>query len=208
MMYATAPQGNRITATPGAEGNCPLCGADLVPKCGQINVWHWAHKITADCDPWYESETAWHFGWKQLVQPAFCEFRMPPHRADILGNAATVIELQHSSISPEEIEKRERFYDNMIWLFDGTNLNGRFQYRREAGYPGCTWWTVSFEWKHCRRSIRHCTKPVHLDIGHGWLVRFVKLDIEYGAWYGEGVGILASHSAFIEHYLSQVKRPS
>jgi hypothetical protein len=164
MLYANSPDGGKITATPDAEGTCPLCGVNLVSKCGRINAWHWAHKDMANCDPWYEPETPWHFGWKQLVAPAFCEFRLPPHRADILGNGATVIELQHSSISPEEIEEREQFYDNMIWLFDATDEAwNRFQLTHEQSPDVGRF--VSFRWLHRRRSVAFCKKPVFLDLG-------------------------------------------
>jgi hypothetical protein len=29
----------------------------MTPKCGQLKVWHWAHRSTRSCDPWWENET-------------------------------------------------------------------------------------------------------------------------------------------------------
>ena len=206
MLYADSPHGGKITATPTTEGKCPLCGAALIPKCGSINAWHWAHKTTADCDPWSDGETAWHLGWKKLVEPAFCEFRLPPHRADILGNDATVIELQHSPISAEEIQERERFYDNMVWLFDGTALGRRFKQERRCKY-NVPWYSqdlqwVDFRWKHTRRSLGSCQKPIYLDIGNGTVIEFhyfhpqSEYSETYSTWYeaGEGSGAMMSHA--------------
>ena len=48
---------------------------------------------------------------------------MPPHRADIRRPYdGLILELQHSSIAPADIEQREAFYGNMWWLFDQTTL--------------------------------------------------------------------------------------
>jgi hypothetical protein len=36
----------------------------MIAKCGQIRVWHWAHRAIRTCDPWWEPETKWHRDWK------------------------------------------------------------------------------------------------------------------------------------------------
>ena len=56
--------GVRIEATPNAQAVCQCCNSELIPKCGNINVWHWSHKFKVHCDDWYEPETQWHKGWK------------------------------------------------------------------------------------------------------------------------------------------------
>lgn len=212
MLYANSPHGGKITASPGAKGTCPMCDANLVPRCGQVNSWHWAHRFMEDCDSWYEPETEWHLGWKRLVQPAFCEFRLPPHRADILGNNATVIELQHSPISLQVIEEREQFYSNMIWLFDATRCpEERFEFTHE--YNPQFGQFVSFRWKNRKRSVLGCKKPVFLDIG----VRILQIEKQYHRrkivkYPGntenhheiDGWGRLLTHSVFTERFLSQV----
>lgn len=43
---------------------CPLCKKDVIAKCGNIKVWHWAHKNNKDCDSWSDGETEWHLNWK------------------------------------------------------------------------------------------------------------------------------------------------
>lgn len=59
-------EGARVEATPKARGVCSFCGSQTVAKCGNHVVWHWAHKRLDNCDPWWETETAWHRDWKNM----------------------------------------------------------------------------------------------------------------------------------------------
>ena len=54
----------RIRAEPNITANCDVCGKEVISKCGNIKVWHFAHKVSADCDSWSEEETQWHKDWK------------------------------------------------------------------------------------------------------------------------------------------------
>jgi hypothetical protein len=113
--------GDRCEATPHAQGTCPLCESDVVAKCGQIVVHHWAHVSGSECDPWWEPETEWHRHWKSFA--AQTEVSIQNHRADIVTSTGLVVELQHSGISVDEIHERERCYgDRLRWLFDGTDI--------------------------------------------------------------------------------------
>ncbi len=183
MIYAHNPEKERIEAVPGATGVCPGCGERLVPKCGEFKVWHWAHNGRHDCDDWHEPETEWHLGWKRLFGKENCEVVMPPHRADIYGNFNVVIELQHSSISPSEIRKREDFYKKMIWLVDAHPFAENLQFFRnrfkETDENGRSRWSAGgglwrgdefiMTWK--RRQKRWCVdggalQPVMLDLSN------------------------------------------
>lgn len=53
-MQIAEKEGNRVTPSPGAVAVCPNCRQNVIAKCGNVNVWHWAHK-SADCDPWHDS---------------------------------------------------------------------------------------------------------------------------------------------------------
>ena len=119
MLYAKVGV-KKLRASPELKGICPVCGTDVIPKCGSLVTWHWAHSYRQDCDPWSEPISPWHVSWQDIVLPDFAEVVLGPHRADILGNSDTVIELQHSSINSEQIAEREQFYGNMVWLFDAT----------------------------------------------------------------------------------------
>jgi len=54
----------RIEASPGLHANCPCCEKELIAKCGNIKIRHWAHKKVQGCDSWWEPETEWHRKWK------------------------------------------------------------------------------------------------------------------------------------------------
>ena len=49
----------KIEATKGVKGICRSCGSELIAKCGEIKVHHWAHKGNRNCDSWWETETGW-----------------------------------------------------------------------------------------------------------------------------------------------------
>lgn len=102
------------------RGECPTCGGGVIAKCGHIKAHHWAHESIDDCDPWSEHVGPWHLSWQDSVQDEFVEVTLGPHRADIQNPAGTVIELQHSTISTEDIARREAFYGDMVWVFDAT----------------------------------------------------------------------------------------
>ena len=36
--------GERIEAKKGAKGEYPCCGSELIAKCGEVYIHHWAHK--------------------------------------------------------------------------------------------------------------------------------------------------------------------
>jgi len=118
MLYAFV-DGKKNLATPGARAVCSMCDGEVIAKCGKINIWHWAHKTT-ECDTWAEGESAWHLAWKSMWPEHLVEQTIRKngvlHRADILQEDGTVIELQNSSISVDEIREREAFYDKMMWI--------------------------------------------------------------------------------------------
>lgn len=116
--------GQRRDAQPGLAGGCPVCGAPTIAKCGEKNIWHWAHKSKRKCDHWWENETAWHRNWKNQFPVDWQEFVQTAndgekHIADVKTDQGWVIEFQHSFIKPEERRSREAFYGNMAWVVDG-----------------------------------------------------------------------------------------
>ncbi len=130
MQYAFV--GNqRQEASPGGRGTCPTCGAPMVAKCGPRVMHHWAHAQRRNCDPWWENETPWHRAWKNLF-PEECRevSHVAPdgeiHRADIKTPTGIVIEIQHSAMTDAERASREAFYQNMVWVIDGTPFRQNF----------------------------------------------------------------------------------
>ena len=99
----------------------------MTAKCGALRLWHWAHKGSHLCDPWWESETDWHRAWKDQFPVAWQEIRHPVddgscHIADVRTDQGWVIEFQHSQIRPEERRSREAFYSRMIWVVNANRL--------------------------------------------------------------------------------------
>lgn len=121
-------------AVSGVEGICPGCSMPVVAKCGEKKIHHWAHKRLSSCDSWWETETQWHRDWKNNFPKEWQEIFLPDsqtgekHIADVKTEHGIVIEFQYSHIDPKEQRSREAFYQNMIWIVDGTRL--KLDYRR------------------------------------------------------------------------------
>lgn len=155
MQYALKDN-RRVKATKGQVANCPMCDGEVVAKCGDINAHHWAHK-TADCDSWAEGESDWHIGWKENF-PEDCR-EVVVRRADTVHRADVkvldwVLEFQRSPITWEEIQEREHFYENMVWVACADGW--RFEIRDKGSYQ-------TFRWKHPRKHWWHAHKPIFLD---------------------------------------------
>src|SRR5687768_10707008 len=120
--------GHKTEPQPNLQGICANCHNETLSKCGQVKIWHWAHKSKLHCDQWWENETEWHRTWKNHF-PTECQENIhidsitgEKHIADIKMANGLVIEFQHSAIHPTEIQGRETFYKNMLWVVDGTRL--------------------------------------------------------------------------------------
>ena len=121
----------RVEAFPGGRGECPLCGSEVIAKCGPRVMHHWAHHRPKDCDPWWENETAWHREWKNRYPLECREVSQTSdsgeiHRADIKTPTGIVIEVQHSTMTDAERSSREEFYGNLVWVLDGLPFQKNF----------------------------------------------------------------------------------
>jgi competence protein CoiA len=116
--------GKKSEATKGALGYCPSCGSEVIARCGEKKINHWAHKGKRTCDPWWENETEWHRSWKghfpiewqEVVHKADNDEK---HIADVKTDTGWAIEFQHSYLNPEERRARNAFYPNLVWVVDG-----------------------------------------------------------------------------------------
>jgi hypothetical protein len=128
MLYAWVGNQKRAPIAKGERTTCRDCGGLLTAVMPVENMPHWRHKA-GDCDAWSEPEGPWHIGWKELFDISCREVSLldqltgERHRADVLVGSgtpmATVLELQHSSISEDERNAREGFYrreHRMFWL--------------------------------------------------------------------------------------------
>jgi hypothetical protein len=125
MKYALF-NGEKTEATKGAKGTCPSCSSELIAKCGEKNVNHWAHKGNRNCDPWWENETDWHRSWKNNFPKEWQEVihsndeSGEKHIADVKTEGGWVLEFQHSHLKTDERESRDSFYPKLVWILDGT----------------------------------------------------------------------------------------
>jgi competence protein CoiA len=119
-------EGERREAQPHLSGKCPHCGDAMTARCGDVRVWHWAHRGTSTCDPWWESETEWHRDWKNQFPEAWQEFRYSKDGevliADVKTESGVVLEFQHPHLRQNERESRENFYPKMVWVVNGRRL--------------------------------------------------------------------------------------
>ncbi|MBR5923474.1 MAG: hypothetical protein IKZ59_06745 [Clostridia bacterium] len=118
-------------ALPSENYFCPVCGNPVIVKAAKSeNIrTHFAHKRNNLCiDNWKHDMSEWHYEWQSKFpienREVVVENNGIVHRADILINS-TVIEFQHSPISGEEFESRNKFYKKcgyrVVWLFDATD---------------------------------------------------------------------------------------
>ena len=186
-LYALV-DGQKRLPEKGLRGTHGPCGRPMISKCGPLLVDHWAHMAGANCDPWHEGISDWHREWQDCVQEEFVEVDKGPHVADIVGIGNCVIELQHSSISADEIAERERFYGNMVWVFDATE-------RFEMVTVGRRTFFAFRRTKH----IEACSKPVFLDFGSV----FVEVEaFSKAVAKMDGFGRTRSREWFADQYLS------
>ena len=127
MKYALV-NSERQEAQRGLSGICECCDSPVTARCGEVNIWHWAHRSgKRTCDPWWENQTEWHRAWKGQFPKEWHEVvhfaeNHEKHIADVKTDQSYVIEFQHSHLDPRERGIREAFYQNMVWVVDGTRL--------------------------------------------------------------------------------------
>lgn len=163
MLLALSPDSDhRIHATPGARATCPACRGEVLAKCGTQVVHHWAH-LRDDCDPWSEGETRWHAAWKERFPEDWREVVCGCHRADLKTPDGLVVEFQHSSISPQDIQIREAHYGRVLWVFDATEAceSGRLRIDNDG----------NMEWDSPRKSWLAPARRPWLDLGDDTLWR-------------------------------------
>ncbi len=98
--------GEKVEATKGVSAVCQYCGSELIARCGEIRINHWAHKSTRKCDPWWENETEWHRSWKDNFPKGWQEVvhfdeTGEKHIADVRTDCGCVIEFHHSYLKTD-----------------------------------------------------------------------------------------------------------
>lgn len=208
----------KLKATSKDRANCSLCNKEVIAKCGEIKIWHWAHKSNIDCDDWFEPESEWHLNWKDEFPKECQEVTIKKcvsdycneekythnhngedhgdcmdceekiHRADIKINNQ-VIELQNSPLSSDKIIEREEFYGNMIWLLNGKKLCKGIRMKREKE-------VINFRWYHPPKSWWFAKKIIYID--------FSDVQEEEGKWIPENDYM--DYEGYYKHIADKMKR--
>ncbi len=116
-------------AQPGNEYYCQICHEKVFVKKGVIKAPHFSHYPNQSCTDsfHYEEMSEWHLRWQSFFpfecQEVVIRKEGVTHRADVLlEDSKTVVEVQHSPMSQNEFQARNRFYTSMgyrvIWVFD------------------------------------------------------------------------------------------
>lgn len=202
MLYANV-NGKKVVAQPKLHGKCPLCDGDVFSRCGEINVWHWAHDKDNHCDYWYEPETEWHKTWKLAFGEKNSEIIITKdgrrHIADVFTENEVVIELQNSPIRKKIIEDREMFYGNkMLWIINGIHFKQNFSISSSSIYVDIknfnafrqrnyendykerildSYPEYNYTWNWARKSWTFSKRNVFIDFGLPYLV-----------WISDGLG--------------------
>lgn len=196
MLYAVF-KNKKIRATPKFNGAvCPNCLERVVAKCGHINIWHWAHESGFECDNWSEGESEWHLMWKSKFPSNWVEISIVKnsvrHRADVVLASGMVLELQHSPISFQDMAAREKFYGDMMWIFDvreaaaadpTENAYVGHEFIQRPKLPrlnlvGIGGNICDLYWAHPKKHIGYARKPVILDCGDQGLFAAAKLELD------------------------------
>lgn len=219
MLFANV-DGQKVEARPKTTGVCPLCDQAVFSKCGEINVWHWAHHKDDSCDTWYEPETEWHKNWKFAFGKEHCEIVILKdgfkHIADVQTQDKVIIELQNSNIQKPIIRQREVFYGTrMIWVINGKPFKDMFRYYRSRSFQldqDDEYWHLynplaskqetqprknefNFSWSWYRRSWADVQRDVFIDFGDENLFR-----VEEGMGTSSGKGKLVSKETFLKEH--------
>jgi len=123
MLIAKDLDNNKVLPSPKMSAICPHCEQEVLSKCGDINVWHWAHLIS--CPFEYERETEWHKLWKDRAVSFGLELEhmFVRHITDAIDHKKKVCyEFQYSPISRIEMVSRvihyKTFNYSTKWIFD------------------------------------------------------------------------------------------
>lgn len=145
MQYADTDSG-RIEASPGMRGKCPVCGSGVIAKCGDLNIWHWAHSD------------------KTNARSSFGK-----HRADVRNASGWIFEFQRSPLTPGDVIEREEHYGRkMCWVVDTSVWARQIVIKNRKDH-------LTFYWPNPRKCWWYARHPLLLQLNDSWLFRVCKV---------------------------------
>ena len=195
----------RILATPGVMGICPLCDDDLLAKCGEVNVDHWAHINKEVCDHWWENKSPWHKAWQDLFPDQCQEVIFGRHIADVATHN-TAIEFQASPLTVDVIKERTQFYRDkkelVRWVVKTDDFKQNIHF---SATPDDDHYVDSlyahFSWEHprkCWEAVLTCGGLVIFDFPQGLFVGVDVSGVSIGrttwhGWWGSKQELVTKH---------------
>lgn len=169
MQYSIV-EGEKVEARPNQRGVCMCCLQPTYSACGKINIWHWRHENSKMCDSWWEHETQWHRDWKsnfpvewrEVVH--FNEATHEKHIADIKTKKGVVLEFQHSPISLDELNAREKFYQKLVWIVNASAFQKQFKIGNKLPDPASDF-PPNLEFMDSRLNVVYHKKKVSNEPG-------------------------------------------
>ncbi len=159
-------------AKSGDIGECLWTGHPVKAKVGELRQ-YWSYiGEKPNLPEGYENETIWHYNWKSLVKDDYCEVLFGEnneHRADIVGNKNTIIEVQLSPIDIRIVRERIEFYkpiskERVIWIVDATTyFKNTFDIEKSGQFYKAKWKNKR-QWTYLIAQNPDC--HLFLDINH------------------------------------------
>ena len=186
---------------------CPICQGSLIIKAttSKSVAAHFAHKSRKDCDTFSHDMSDWHKEWQNRFPLRNREvplpFENPCHRADVLA-CGYVIEFQHSPISLDEFNERNRFYTSlgkkMVWVFD---LSDQYENQRLAMVNYKKKYIYDGSYTDRYGNLRKIWKLLEYRIGKTFRAVVVPTDISenFGSSLGYEYGENGQNSRFKDH---------
>ncbi len=186
-MIVAMLDGKLARAIAGSRAACPECKNSVYARIPDGAIRHWAHMPLADgelrdCSNDAGEMTEWHREWQDLRSDPECiEVFRDGFRADAINEADTVVEFQHSSISPAKIAAREEHWGRGVWVLDGTDADGerRVAVLRKPGQPPEDPW-CRYRWPHSPRLLFQAKWPCWIDLGTRGLVQVYSAEANGG----------------------------
>lgn len=178
-MIAAVVAGKLARASHGARATCPECRGSVYARMPEHAIRHWAHTPLPDgethqCSRDSGEMSEWHRKWQfQRTDLQCIEVVGEGHRADVINAGGIVIEFQRSSITPEDVTARERYWRKGVWVLDGTpNEEGeeRVELRRHPDQPENDPYR-SFHWPRAPLLLYRAKWPLWIDLGKPGLLQ-------------------------------------
>jgi len=205
MKIALTKDGQRVSAKPEVVAFCQNCGEEVVAKCGEINIWHFAHKTTNDCFGG-EGESLWHEYWKGMFPEECREFlrydKYLEYKIADVAYCEIVLEYQTNLPDVDEIEFRQEFWQDLGYKFKWVIKNNDqfFKHLKKISVEDV--YNV-YKFKRPIKKFAYLNTPFYIDLENGFLIKIFKVIVENYGTYIHGKWIKRDNIITEEDFICQ-----